>query len=173
MTTGSSLKIIAIGSALGCLLAVSSARAQDNSPYGPPPGYQDNSPYGPPANYQNNGPYGPPPGYEDANENVEVTAPRIHTDRTQRLNGPLEKISMSTAVPYSDLDLRTREGARELRHRVRDAAWNICMQLADAYPVYQANGTSCYRSAYENGMVRANSAINAVRVAYRQSYYDY
>src|SRR5215469_3397677 len=144
MTTGSTLRIAAIGSALGCLLAASSASAQDNSPYGPPPGYQDNAGPG----YQSGPGYGPPPGYQpgpgdqpsyqngpgypdNGNESVEVIAPRIYPDQQQRLNGPLEKISASTAVPYSDLDLRTREGARELRHRVRDAAWNICMQLAN------------------------------------------
>jgi UrcA family protein len=108
---------------------------------------------------------------QDAPESVEVIAPRFHEGADgQRLGGPLEKVSLSTSVRYDDLDLSTREGARELRFRVREAARTVCGQLADAYPVYQLNGTSCFKTAVENGLVRANSSIADARSQYRDGY---
>mgnify|MGYP001552441322 CR=1 FL=1 len=109
--------------------------------------------------------YGPP----GPSEAVTVVAPPLNSEST-RLNGPLEKVSLSSTVPYSDLDLRTRSGARELRMRVRDTARDVCDQLADIYPVYQAQGTSCYKTALENATLRANAAIRDAR--YYRSYND-
>jgi UrcA family protein len=135
-----------VAGALGAAFAATSANAQDYASYGPP-------------QYQN----APP-------ESVIVEAPRFRAD-TSKLNGPWEKVSLSNAVTYADLDLRTRDGAHELHRRVWEAAQNVCAQLADAYPVYEMNGTSCLKTAYENGTVRANAAITSVRVAYRQGEY--
>ncbi len=55
--------------------------------------------------------YGPPPGEED----ITVYAPRVHVEPSKPLDGVPEKLSMSVNVRYDDLDLRSREGARELR----------------------------------------------------------
>jgi UrcA family protein len=140
----SSLKCALIAGALG--LAASSANAQ---------GYY--------ASYA-------PPGYQAPSESVEVTAPRFHEQHT-RLNAPLDKVSLSTAVSFGDLDLRTRFGARELHRRIWVAAQNVCGELRDAYPVYKQVGTSCIKTAYEDGIVRARSEITAARVAWRQSYW--
>jgi UrcA family protein len=101
--------------------------------------------------------------YQDS-EGVIVTAPRFHTDADgQRLNGPLEKVSLTTHVRYDDLNLRTWRGARALKMRVRDAAQDTCTRIAEAYPVYQQFGTSCYKSALEDGELRANAAIRDAR----------
>ena len=117
--------------------------------------------------------YGPPPGYvQGPPERVEVTVPRFREAPEQKLNGPLEKVSLSVQVPYSDLDLVSYRGARELRRRVREAAWNVCAQLGDAYLVYQLQGTHCYKEALDNALVRADAAITSARVDYRQAYYD-
>lgn len=112
------------------------------------------------------GPYAPAPYPAGPTEEVTVTAPPF-TQETTRLNGPLEAVSMSMTVPYGDLDLRTYHGARMLRMRVRDAARSVCTQLADAYPVHQlVHGAPCYRTAVDNGLVRADEAISSARVAY-------
>jgi UrcA family protein len=140
----SPLCLALLASTLG--FAASSASAQEYGPSGP--GYQS----------------GPP-------ESVEVIAPRFHADST-RLNAPLEKVSLSVAVPYDDLDLRTRQGAGELRWRIRDQARQICASLADAYPVYKANGTSCYKTAVDNGLVRADEVIGDARIDARRYSYD-
>ncbi|HEY7976827.1 MAG TPA: UrcA family protein [Rhizomicrobium sp.] len=101
--------------------------------------------------------------YNDG-ESVQVIAPRFDTNADgQRLNGPLEKISLSTNVPYGDLNLRTWRGAHALKLRVRDAAQSTCARLAEAYPVQQAFGTNCYKTALQNGELRANSAIRDAR----------
>ncbi|MBI3675637.1 MAG: UrcA family protein [Proteobacteria bacterium] len=102
-------------------------------------------------------------------EEVQVQAPRMHIDRGP-LNGPVEKVSASIAVHYADLDLRTRTGARELRVRVRDAAQEVCAQLAGAYRFYDAPGTSCYKTALNNAMVRADEVIDGAR-QYHHDYY--
>ena len=106
-------------------------------------------------------------------ESVIVTAPRPYMgSENTYLNGPLEKVSMTGTVTYADLDLRTFDGARELRHRVRDTARNICGNLAQFYEVRQAPGTSCYRTAVENGMIQANEAISNARHFYYAGYYS-
>jgi UrcA family protein len=125
-----------IAGAIGLALAASSANAQDR--------------------YAN--------GAYSSDEDIQVIAPRFTTNADgQRLNGPLEKISLSTNVPYDDLNLRTRGGARELKMRVRDAAQTTCARVAEAYPVQQAFGTNCYKTALQNGELRANAAIRDAR----------
>lgn len=124
--------------AIGFAIAASSANAQDYGRY-------------------DNGAYSP-------DESIQVIAPRFNTGADgQRLNGPLEKISLSAHVPYDDLNLRTRSGARELKMRVRDAAQTTCTRVAEAYPVQQAFGTNCYKTALQNGELRANAAIRDAR----------
>jgi UrcA family protein len=122
-----------------------------------------------PVSAQEYGAYGPA-AYEAPPEQVEVYAPRFHTEHTP-LNAPVEKVSLSMAVPYDDLDLRTWQGARELHHRVRDAAWQVCSNLREAYPFERAANTSCFKTAYENAIVSADQAIGSTRIAYRQSYW--
>jgi UrcA family protein len=95
-------------------------------------------------------------------ESVTVTAPRFHADDS-KLGGPLERVSLSGAVRYDDLNLQTREGARELRWRVREQARAVCRNLAEAYQVYQMNGTSCYKTALDNALVKAGEAIQDAR----------
>lgn len=103
-------------------------------------------------------------------DDIVVSAPRF-TVAPQRLNGPLEKVSLSTPVYYGDLDLRSWRGARELKLRVRDAAQETCMRLAEAYPVYQQSGTNCYKTALRDGELRAGEAIRDARS--RIYYADY
>jgi UrcA family protein len=99
---------------------------------------------------------------QDTEEQIQVTAPHYRAQSTP-LNGPLEKISLSSNVRYDDLNLRTRSGARELRLRVRDEAQDVCMQLAENYAVREAPGTSCYKDALDDAMLRANTAIREAR----------
>jgi len=105
------------------------------------------------------------------NEEVRITAPHFRQPDPSRLNGPLEKVSLSGVVYYNDLDLRSRGGARELRMRVRDKAAQVCDEIADAYPVREEPGTSCFKEALETGMVQANEAIADARM-YRHYSYD-
>lgn len=104
--------------------------------------------------------------YDGPTESVIVVAPRLSVDTT-RLNGPMERASLSMQVRYDDLNLLTRSGAHELRWRIWRTANEVCDRLADAYPVYQlSTDRPCVRTAYENAMVRAYGAIGNERVNY-------
>ena len=98
-----------------------------------------------------------------APETIEVEAPRLMTFETQPTNGTLQKVSLEEPVSYADLDLRTDEGVAELRSRIAHEAADICVQLAQLYPVYAAAGTSCVKDAVEDATIRANRVITAVR----------
>lgn len=97
-----------------------------------------------------------------ATETIEVYGPRLRVDRAP-MNGPVSKISLSRNVRYDDLNLRTARGARELRVRIRNTAQDVCSLLADAYPVPQASGTSCYRTTLQDGLLWADEAIRDAR----------
>jgi UrcA family protein len=133
------------GSALALMLTAAPATAQDTN--------NDDQSY-------SNGP----------NEQIEVIAPKFSYERTP-LGAPPGTLKLSQNVSYSDLDLRTRSGAKELRLRVRDTAQDICTQLAEQYPVKQQPGTSCYKTALEDGMRKADIAIRDVRD--RRNDYEY
>lgn len=103
------------------------------------------------------------PASAQDDESITVNAPRYHSSDNMRLNGPLERVSLSGVVHYDDLNLRTRRGAYALRMRVRDEAQEVCARIAEAYPVREAPGTSCYKDALNDGLVRANAAIRDAR----------
>jgi UrcA family protein len=130
------MKSLLAASALGLVLAASSAQAQD---YG-----YDNDGYA-------NGP----------NESIEVIAPRIPTDHSSL--APTSATHLSVAVRYDDLDLTTGSGARELKSRVRDAARDVCETLAARFPAAAVPQQPCYRTAAEAGIARADNAISDAR----------
>jgi len=95
----------------------------------------------------------------DGTETVIVEAPydRIHhyADGTATL---------SRAVSYSDLDLTTRDGAHELRARVRETARDVCAELRDDSPVAPVpEAQSCVEGAYKSAMLKADEAIRGAR----------
>jgi UrcA family protein len=119
-------------------------------------------------------------GYDDQygyrtgpNEEVIVVAPDYYYHRpypSNQLGRPPEPTTLSLPVNYGDLDLSTRAGAHELRARVRDAAHDICSELASRYPIRMANSAPCYEKAVESGLNRAESAIHEARYEYRDGY---
>lgn len=106
--------------------------------------------------------YGPGGLYPNGpSENVVIYAPRFHVERGH-LGGPIETASMSEPVRYDDLDLTTAWGAHELRSRVRFTAAALCRHLDALYPV-GVDSTPCYKTAVEDGLLRADRAIDAER----------
>lgn len=99
-------------------------------------------------------------------EEVIVTAPDIRMERNPVFGLP-GKATLSRRVAFNDLDLRDPKDARELRDRVRNTAREICDTLADAQPLRQQPGTSCYRDALKEAMPRADAAIREARYSPR------
>lgn len=98
----------------------------------------------------------------DSTETVTVTAPRLPTPDNSAM-APTSYTNLSVQVRYDDLDLRSRDGARELKERVRDAAHNVCEELRYRYPIALVNQPPCYQKAIEGGMARADNAIADAR----------
>ncbi|HEX3652638.1 MAG TPA: UrcA family protein [Rhizomicrobium sp.] len=121
-----------------------------------------------PASAQEYG-YGP-------TEEVIVTAPppaafQEEYSGRQSLTMPPEKVSLSQAVRYDDLDLTTGQGAHELRRRVVHAAREVCGTLREAYPFHQlTSARRCYPEAVRTALVHANEAINDARESYAYGY---
>jgi UrcA family protein len=93
---------------------------------------------------------------------VIVTAPRIRVEQGAMLQPP-SKYRLSRAVAYDDLDLRTGEGAAELKARVRQTAGEICEELASLDRPSSYDDAVCYREAVANAIPRANTAIEHAR----------
>jgi len=104
-------------------------------------------------------------GYGEAaysGEQIIVTAPNFH-EEPGSVRGLPGKTTLSRNVPYDDLDLTTRDGARELRARVVATAREVCTELREAYPYREQPGEKCFQGAYRDALVRADAAIREAR----------
>jgi len=140
-------KAMATGTALGLMLVVSSAGAQD---------YDGSA----------------APGFSGPPQQIVVTPPP-HVIRRNFIGAPIVNVSLSRAVRTDDLDLRTGEGARVLRSRVVFMATMLCQRINALYPVTYDGASdqwprdhNCYRNALNNGMAQADSAVRAARGVY-------
>jgi UrcA family protein len=99
-------------------------------------------------------------------EEVIVRAPPYHGPQRSEIGAPIEDVSLSREVRFDDLDLRTDLGQGALRDRIRRTALSLCQDLANRYPVTADDGSPpCYRTAYDDAMNQAESAIRNARVA--------
>lgn len=92
---------------------------------------------------------------------ILVTAPRMEVQEERLRGGQGARVSMSYAVRFADLNLRTESGRLELEERVREAATEICTFLAERYSSGAASSvrTRCTRAALENAMEQVQVAI--------------
>ena len=78
-------------------------------------------------------------------------------------------ITMSRKVSYEDLDLKSDIGVTMLAARVRQAADDICRELADRYhrPVYVpvSEDKNCAKNAAASSMVEINAIVEAARAS--------
>jgi len=95
---------------------------------------------------------------------VIVTAPPYHGPARDSATGaPIRDVALSQGVRFDDIDLRTRDGARELQARVRATARDLCRRLDVAYPISADGSPPCYRTAVEDGLAQADEAIEQAR----------
>jgi UrcA family protein len=110
----------------------------------------------------------PYPGNGAPPENVIVSAPPVGRSYIQ---APIRNVLVSRTIRTDDLDLRTEEGARQLRSRVFFTADSLCRWLNAMNPVSAEGWSSgmwprdsqCYRNAVEGGMKQAVNAVSTAR----------
>jgi UrcA family protein len=74
---------------------------------------------------------------------------------------PIEEVTLTRRVGYSDLDLKTKAGADALDKRVAEAAEATCAELDKQYPLLPNTSADCAKTANANAMVQVKAAIAA------------
>jgi UrcA family protein len=97
----------------------------------------------------------------DEPESVIVEVPRLHT-------APDGTVKMTRDVDIRDIDLRTRDGARALRSRIRETAEDMCEELwsRTTAPGERVEGSDlrrCAHDAYRKAMSQVHEAIYEAR----------
>jgi UrcA family protein len=67
-----------------------------------------------------------------------------------------EETPPSQTVKFSDLDVRTAEGAKILYHRIQKAAYTVCESI-DRDPVMREAAPSCIATAIDNAVKKVNA----------------
>lgn len=102
-------------------------------------------------------------------QEIVVAAPRIQVAHSQAFANdvPVDVISVSHIVSYSNIDISTSSGAAVLKQRIADAAKAACNEIETAYPNRRPmpGDKPCEKSAYDSAMVQANAAIAAAEKA--------
>jgi len=98
-------------------------------------------------------------------EEVIVRAPPYYGQQRSEIGAPIEDVSLSREVRFDDLDLGTVWGQDALRDRIRRTAMSLCQDLENRYPVTADGSPPCYRTAYDDAMDQAESAIRNAHVA--------
>lgn len=80
---------------------------------------------------------------------------------------PIEQITLTRKVSYTDLDLKTQAGAAELEKRVKDTAKSACDELDTLYPLTKtaAETATCVKKSTDDAMVMVRRAIAVAAVA--------
>jgi len=94
--------------------------------------------------------------YAQEPEGVTVTGSRVakETIGSSTIGAPIEQISLSYRVSYSDLDLTTSGGKAELDKRVRVAADAACKEVGRLYPDAKPGDAACVKAAVDAAMVQ-------------------
>ena len=96
---------------------------------------------------------------QNGTEHVIVNAPR-----EWMRHYPDGTVTLSREVSYADLDLATHDGARELRHRIRYTARDVCEALNDRTaaddPLNRMDVRRCAHAAFRGAMFQAHDAIH-------------
>jgi len=102
-------------------------------------------------------------------QEIIVQSPRVQVARPASYAGdvPVDVITVSHVVSYSNIDISTSSGAQVLKQRIADAAKAACKEIDTAYPTRKpiSGGPSCEKSATDAAMVQANAAIAAAEKA--------
>ena len=104
-------------------------------------------------------------------QEIIVESPRVQATRLPTHVGdlPVEVITVSHVMSYSNIDISTSSGAKVLEQRIEDAAKAACQDIDKLYPTPMrppVNATpSCEKAATDAAMIRAKAAIAAAEKA--------
>lgn len=97
--------------------------------------------------------------------NVTIEAQRSQVIGRNSLGGPVELVSITRHVGFSDLDLTKHSDAAQLKQRVSEAATAICGKLDKMYPLaVKGQGNfipNCVAKARADAMDQVKAAIAA------------
>jgi len=104
---------------------------------------------------------------------ITITASRmgrsaVTTDtvgRSASTGAPIERLTLTWSVPFTDLDLSTHGGATELQNRVNARAKAVCQELDRLFPFTDRGGASCIKEAAAGGQAQADKLIAAAERA--------
>lgn len=80
-------------------------------------------------------------------------------------NAPANNDGLSQAIGYGDLDLSTKHGQAMLRHRVWNAAEDLCARLGEGHLVGGSQVGSCEDQAFFGATGQVRDAIARATVA--------
>jgi UrcA family protein len=111
---------------------------------------------------------GPAYAQQSTDVTVETSQIRQGFQAIGRIGEGVRVVSASGIVNHADLDLTTHSGARTLEKRIRDAAKQVCAQLARQEPLSADGNPPCVKGAIENGMLQARALIAAAKAQARE-----
>jgi len=88
--------------------------------------------------------------------------------RSGATGAPIERLTLTWSVPFTDLDLSTHSGATELQKRVSARAQAVCEELDRLFPFTDPGGPSCVKEAAAGGWAQAQKLITAAERARAQ-----
>lgn len=97
---------------------------------------------------------------------LTVVAPRLVRRPATRENAtgaPVELVSLTRRVSYSDLDLAKPADVLELDRRIEAVAREACEQLAGVFPLSDARTPDCVAEAVAGAKTQAERAVAAAR----------
>jgi len=74
---------------------------------------------------------------------------------------PIEQVQLTRRVSYRDLNLATSAGQQELKHRIRNVAFDTCEQLQNLYPgaTWDTSSQDCVNGAIRGARAQVNTAV--------------
>lgn len=89
---------------------------------------------------------------------VQAVASKAVVGRST-IGAPIEQVTLTRRVSYSDPDLTTYNGAVALKRRVREAAREACGKLDDLYPLEARQAPTCIGKAVADASRQVDGAI--------------
>lgn len=96
---------------------------------------------------------------EDA---VVVKGSRVVTETVGRTPAgiPIQEVTLTYKVGYSDLDPRTSAGKAQLQDRIKEAALSACREIRASHPHVQETDAECAAAAYDDAMRQVRQIID-------------